>query len=151
MGKQWKQWQTLFLGVPKSLQMVTAAVKLKDTYSLEENLWPNLDSIFKSRDITLTTKVRLVKAMVFPVVMYLCDGSSWMLWSQAPYWQHQSITDIGPSTETCLSWESVGDTRVSWFERGGSFLHFLMSTGSFPPGAHVSPTKNANPKKQLTQ
>ena len=39
-GKQWKQWQTLFSWVPKSLQMVTAAMKLKDAYSLEEKLWP---------------------------------------------------------------------------------------------------------------
>ena len=38
MGKQWKQCQTLFLGTPKSLQMVTAAMKLKDAYSLEEKL-----------------------------------------------------------------------------------------------------------------
>ena len=38
MGKQWKQWQTLFLGAPKSLQMVIAAMKLKDTYSLEGKL-----------------------------------------------------------------------------------------------------------------
>ena len=40
MGKQWKQCQTLFLGAPKSLQMVTAAMKLKDAYSLEGKLWP---------------------------------------------------------------------------------------------------------------
>ena len=40
MGKQWKQWETLFFGAPKSLQMVTAAMKLKDTYSLEGKLWP---------------------------------------------------------------------------------------------------------------
>ena len=39
IGKQWKQWQTLFSRAPKSLQMVTAAMKLKDTYSLEEKLW----------------------------------------------------------------------------------------------------------------
>ena len=39
-GKQWKQWQTLFFWAPKSLQMVTAAMKLKDAYSLEEKLWP---------------------------------------------------------------------------------------------------------------
>ena len=39
-GKQWKQWLTLFWGAPKSLQMVTAAMKLKDTYSLEGKLWP---------------------------------------------------------------------------------------------------------------
>ena len=40
MGKQWKQWQPLFFGAPKSLQMVTAAMKLKDAYSLEGKLWP---------------------------------------------------------------------------------------------------------------
>ena len=39
-GEIWKQWQTLFLGAPKSLQMVTASMKLKDAYSLEEKLWP---------------------------------------------------------------------------------------------------------------
>ena len=54
--------------------MVTAAMKLKDTYSFEEKVMTNLDSIFKSRDITLPTKVRLVKAMVFPVVMYGCES-----------------------------------------------------------------------------
>ena len=53
--------------------MVTAAMKLKDAYSLEE-VMTNLDSILKSRDITLPTKVRLVKAMVFPVVMYGCES-----------------------------------------------------------------------------
>ena len=73
MGKQWKQWLTLFLGAPKSLQMVTAAMKLKDAYSLEE-VMTNLDSIFKSRDITLSTKVHLVKAIVFPVVIYGCES-----------------------------------------------------------------------------
>ena len=52
--------------------MVTAAMKLKDAYSLEEK-YDQL-SIFKSRDITLPTKVRLVKAMVFPVVMYGCES-----------------------------------------------------------------------------
>ena len=40
IGKQRKQWQTLFSGAPKSLQMVTAAMKLKDAYSLEGKLWP---------------------------------------------------------------------------------------------------------------
>ena len=68
-----KQCQTLFLGAPKSLQMVTTAMKLKDAYSLEE-VMTNLDSILKSRDITLPTKVRLVKAMVFPVVRYVRVG-----------------------------------------------------------------------------
>ena len=62
------------LGAPKSLQMVIAAMKLKDSYSLEGKLLTNLDSILKSRDITLPTKVHLVKAMVFPVVMYVCES-----------------------------------------------------------------------------
>ena len=58
--------------VPKSLQMVTVTMKLKDIYSLEEKFMTNLDSLLKSRDITLPTKVHLVKAMVVPVVRYEC-------------------------------------------------------------------------------
>ena len=61
----------------KSLQMVIAAMKLKDTYSLGRKVMSNLDSILKSRDITLPTKVRLVMAMFFPVVMYGCE--SWTI------------------------------------------------------------------------
>ena len=57
--------------------MVTAAMKLKDACSLEEKSMTNQDSILKSRDITLPTKVRLVKAVVFPVVMYECE--SWAI------------------------------------------------------------------------
>ena len=57
------------MGAPKSLQMVTAAMKLKDIL-LGRKVMTNLDSIFKSRDIALPTKVYPVKAMVFPVVMY---------------------------------------------------------------------------------
>ena len=77
MGKQWKQWEILFWGALKSLQMVIAAMKLKDTYSSEGKVMTNLESILKSRDITLSTKVHLVKAMVFPVVMYGCE--SWTI------------------------------------------------------------------------
>ena len=62
------------LGAPESLQMVTAAMKLKDTCSLEEKLWTKLDSLLKSWDISLLTKVHIVKAMVFPGVMYGCEG-----------------------------------------------------------------------------
>ena len=77
MGKQWKQWLTLFLWVPKSLQMVTAAMKTKRRLLLGRKVMTNLDSILKSRDITLPKKIRLVKAMVFPVVMYGCE--SWTI------------------------------------------------------------------------
>ena len=66
----------LFLA-PKSLQTVTAAMELKNSCSLEEKAKTNLDSILKSRDITLLTKICLVKAVVFPVVMYKCD--SWTI------------------------------------------------------------------------
>ena len=59
-------------GAPKSLQMVIAAMKLKDAF-LEGNM-TKLDSKLKSRDITLPTKVCLVKAMVFPVVIYGCES-----------------------------------------------------------------------------
>ena len=69
MGKQWKQCQTLFWGAPKSLQMVIAAMKLRRLF-LGRKIMTNLDSILKSREIPLPTKVHLVKAMVFPVVMY---------------------------------------------------------------------------------
>ena len=70
MGKQWKQYQTLFSWAPKSLQMVTAAMKLRRLLLGRKGM-TNLDSIFKSRDITLPTKA---KAMVFPVVMYGCES-----------------------------------------------------------------------------
>ena len=54
--------------------MVIAAMKLKDAYCLEGKFMTNLDSILRSRDITFPTKVCLVKAMVFPVVMYGCES-----------------------------------------------------------------------------
>ena len=57
--------------------MVTEAMKLKDAYSLGKKTMTNLDSILKSRNITLSTKVCIVKALVFPVVMYGCE--SWTI------------------------------------------------------------------------
>ena len=68
MGKQWKQCQTIF-GGSKITADDDRSHEIKRRLLLEE-VMTNLDSIFKSRDITLPTKVRLVKAMVFPVVMY---------------------------------------------------------------------------------
>ena len=72
MGKQCEKCQTLFLGAPKSLQMVIADMNL-----LGSKVMSNLDGILKNRDITLSTKVHLVKSMVFPVVMYGCE--SWTI------------------------------------------------------------------------
>ena len=62
--------KTLFSWDPKSLQMVTAPMILKRRLLLGRKVMTNLDSILKSRDITLPIKVHLVKAIVFPVVMY---------------------------------------------------------------------------------
>ena len=66
----------IFLGSPKSLQMMTAAMKLKDLL-LGRKVMTNLDSILKSKDTTLQTNVHVVKAMVFPAVMYGCE--SWTI------------------------------------------------------------------------
>ena len=75
--------ETLFWGAPKSLQMVTAAMKLRHLL-LGRKVVTNLDSILKSRDIILPTKIHLVKAMVFPVVLCGCD--SWTI-KKAEHWR----------------------------------------------------------------
>ena len=79
MGNRWgNSGRLYFFGLQKSLQIVTAAMKLKKkNLLLERKAITNLDSIFKSRNITLPTKVHLVKAMVFPVGMYRCE--SWTI------------------------------------------------------------------------
>ena len=74
MGKQWKQGQTLFLGGSKITADGDCSHEIKRRLLLGGKVMTNLDSIFKSRDITLPTKVYLVKAMVFPVVMYGCES-----------------------------------------------------------------------------
>ena len=62
--------ETFFLGLQKSLQTVTAAMKSEDSLLLRGKAMTNLDRVLKSRDITLLTKVHVVKDLVFPVVMY---------------------------------------------------------------------------------
>src|SRR5574338_232912 len=74
MRKQWKQWQTLFLGGSKITADDDCSQEIKRRLLLGRKVMTNLDSILKSRDITLPTKVHLVKAMVFPVVMYGCEN-----------------------------------------------------------------------------
>ena len=73
MGKQWKQCQTIF-GGSKITVDGDCSHEIKRLLLLGRKVTSSLDSIFKSRDITLPTKVRLVKAMVFPVVMYGCES-----------------------------------------------------------------------------
>ena len=65
--------ETFFFWAPKSLQMVIAAMKLRRLL-LGRRATTNLNSVLKSKDITILTKVHLVKAMVFPVVMYGCES-----------------------------------------------------------------------------
>ena len=93
-------------GAPKSLQMVTAAMKLKDVL-LGRKVTTNLDSILKSKDITLLTKVRLVKAMVLPVVMYGCE--SWTVKKA----EHQRIDAF-----ELWCWRRL--LRVSWTARSSN-------------------------------
>ena len=74
MGKQWKKCQTLFFLGSKITADSDCSHEIKRHLLLGRKVMTNLDSIFKSRDITLPIKVHLVKAMVFPVVMYGCES-----------------------------------------------------------------------------
>src|SRR5574337_212089 len=74
MGKQWKQWQTFIFWGSKITADGDCSHEIKRRLLLGRKVMTNLDSIFKSRDITLPTKVCLVKAIVFPVVTYGCES-----------------------------------------------------------------------------
>ena len=76
MEKQWKQWQALLLGL-KITADGDCSHEINRCMLLGRKAMTNLDSMLNSRDITLPTKVRLVKAVVFPVVMYGCE--SWTI------------------------------------------------------------------------
>ena len=77
MAKQWKQWLTLFWGGSKITANGDCNHEIKRHLLLGKKVMTDLDSILKSIDITSPTKVHLVKAMVFPVVMYGCE--SWTI------------------------------------------------------------------------
>ena len=74
MGKQWKQCHTLFGGGSKITADGDCSHEIKRHLLPGRKVMTNLDSIIKNRDITLPTKVHLVKAIVFPVVMYGCES-----------------------------------------------------------------------------
>ena len=76
MGKQWKEWQTI-LGSSKITADADCSHEIKRHLLLGRKVMNNLDSLLKNRDITLPTKVHLVKAMIFPIVMY--GGESWTI------------------------------------------------------------------------
>ena len=100
MGKQWKQWQTI-LGGSKTTAGGDCSHEMKRCLLLGRKVMTNLDSILKSRDITLPTKVHLVKAMVFPIVMYGCE--SWAI-KKAEHWRIDAF-NCGVGED---SWESLG-------------------------------------------
>ena len=77
MGKQWKHWLTLFWGGSKITADGDCSHEIKRRLLLGRKVRTKLDSILKNRDITFPTKVHMVKAMVFPVVMYRCE--SWTI------------------------------------------------------------------------
>ena len=77
MGKQWRQCQTLFFLVSKIIADGDCSHEIKSRLLFGRKVMTNLESILKNRDITLPTKVHIVKAMVFPVVMYGCE--SWTI------------------------------------------------------------------------
>ena len=77
MGKQWKQWQTVFSWAPKITVDSDGSYKIKRHLLLGKRAMTNLDSKLKGRGITLLTKVHIVKAMIFLIVMYRCE--SWTI------------------------------------------------------------------------
>ena len=99
MGKQWKRWQTIFLG-SKITADGDCSHEIKRRLLLGRKVTTNLDSILKRRDITLPTKVSLVKALVFSVVMYGCE--SWTV-KKAECWRFDAF--------------ELGCWRVSWTAR----------------------------------
>ena len=104
MGKQWKQWQTIFLD-SKITENGDWGHEIKRCFLLGRKAMTNLDSILKSRDITLPIKVYLVKAMIFPVVMYGCE--SWTI-KKAERW--------GIDAFELWYWRRL--LRVPWKARG---------------------------------
>ena len=115
MGKQWKQWLTLYLGGSKITADGDCSQEIKRCLLLGRKVVTNLDSILKSRDIILPTKVLQIKAIIFSVVMYGCEIwnikraesqriDAFELWSwrrllRVPWTarrSNQSIKDISP-------------------------------------------------------
>ena len=84
MGKKWKQWGTLFSWTPESMKMVTCSHDIKRRLLLGRKAMTNLDSLLKSRDITLLIKICIVKAMIFTVVM--CGCETWTI-KKADCWR----------------------------------------------------------------
>ena len=128
MGKQWKQCQTLFLGGSKITADGNCSHEIKRCLLLGRKVMTNLDSIFKSRDITLPTKVRLVKAMVFPLA---CMDVRVGLWRKL-------------STDAFEVWCWRRHLRVPWTaRRSNQFILKEISPGCSLEGLMLK-LKNSN-------
>ena len=140
MGKQWKECQNLFIYLFGS--KITAdgdcSHEIKRRLLLGRKVMTNLDSILKSRDITLPTKARLVKAMVFPLVMYGCESwtvkkaehrriDAFELWCWRRLLSPLDCKEIQPAhSEEDQPWDFFGrndakaETLVLWAPHGKS-------------------------------
>ena len=116
MGKQWKQCQTLFWGGSRITADGDCSHEIKRRLLLGRKVMTKLDSIFKSRDILLPTKVRLAKAMFSPVVMYGCE--SWTV-KKAERWR----------IDTAKLWCWRRLLRVPWTARWSN-LSILKEIGA---------------------
>ena len=103
-GKSRSTNRFYFLEFQKSLQMVSSAMELKDSLLIGRKAMTNLNSIFKSRDITLPTKICIVKAMIFPVVMYTYES-----------WTIEKAEDQRIDAFELWCWRRL--LRVSWAAR----------------------------------
>ena len=117
MAKQWKQGQTVSRG-SKITADGDCSHEIKRSLLLGRKVMTNLDSILKSRDITLATKVCLVKAIVFPVVMYGCE--SWIM-KKAEHRKHQLVFEKTlESPLDCKEIQPVHFKDQSWVFIGGT-------------------------------
>ena len=129
MGKQWKQRQTLLFWGSQITADGDCSHEIKRRLFLGRKVMTNLDSMLKSRDITLPTKVHLVKAMVFPVVMYGCESwtitkaecwqiDAFELWCwrrllRVPWTARRSVLGVHWK-DWCWSWNS--NTLATWYK-----------------------------------
>ena len=116
MGRQWKQCQTLFVGGSNITAHGDCSHEIKRRLLLGNKVMTNLDSILKSRDITLPTNIHLVKAVVFPVIMYGCE--SWIIKKT----EHQRIDAF-----ELWCWRRL--SRVPWTTRSNQSIPKEISPG----------------------
>ena len=110
MGKQWKQWRTIFGGDSKITADGDCSHESKRHLLLERKVLTKLDNILKTRDIALPANIHLVKAMVFPVVMYGCE--CWTI-KKAECWRIEAFE----------LWCWRGLLRVPWTARRSKLVH----------------------------